>query len=844
MGRSHEFILVLKFAVLAASILLTAGCGGGSATGSPDPLVQDYGIAYVRRPVPATDTADLREPSTFSPGAVLYYRDLASPNARERDVSSRAIGDKGDVKDVEISFDGTKLLFAMRLPEIPGADPADQPTWNLWEYDIQNDQLHRVMTDDIKAEAGQDIAPHYLPDGRIIFSSTRQTRSKAVLLDENKPQFSALDENRNEYALNLHVLEPVTQDIHQVTFNQSHDVDAVVLQSGEVAFSRWDHMGSRNAIHLYKMNPDGTGLQLWYGAQSHNTGTNGATVQFSHPRETEEGQITSILVPFSGAQQGGDVVEIDTANYVENTQPVAANSGILSGPAQTSLSNGQAHSDATPSPGGRFNSFVPLWDGTGRALVSWTPCRLLENTTIVPCTPARLADPSAREAPPIYSVYLFNRRNGTQMPIFAPQEGVMYTDVAAAQPRPLPVVISDKQAVINPVSTDDLDAGLAAEGVGILDIRSVYDLDGVYNGMSSGKPDIGTMADPKETTADQRPARFLRIVKAVSIPDRTFADVTGSLIGVSTGQLMREIVGYAPIEPDGSIRIKVPADVALALSIVDAEGRRVSPRHQSWLSVRPGETRVCNGCHAPSSGLSHGRRDAFTAVYAGAPFNGYQFPHTVSTIFADAGETMAEARTRIDATALNPSMDEIYDDVWTDATAAGRLPDTSFAYRYADLATTAPTSSQCLTAWNGVCRSVINYEQHIQPLWERDRGANSCLNCHSGATPAAELNLTSTASEGGRFDSYNELFIADTVPELDAMGNPVLVDDGNGNLVPKMITILPTMSTAGAIASNAFFSKFEAGGSHEGILDAAELRLLREWLDIGGQYFNNPFDMP
>ena len=46
------------------------------------------------------------------------------------------------------------------------------------------------------------------------------------------------------------------------------------------------------------------------------------------------------------------------------------------------------------------------------------------------------------------------------------------------------------------------------------------------------------------------------------------------------------------------------------------------------------------------------------------------------------------------------------------------------------------------------------------------------------------------------------------------------------------------------IASVAFFAPFGPGGSHEGWLSPAELRLLSEWTDIGAQYFNNPFDAP
>ena len=45
---------------------------------------------------------------------------------------------------------------------------------------------------------------------------------------------------------------------------------------------------------------------------------------------------------------------------------------------------------------------------------------------------------------------------------------------------------------------------------------------------------------------------------------------------------------------------------------------------------------------------------------------------------------------------------------------------------------------------------------------------------------------------------------------------------------------------AGAPPSNS--ARRWAGGSHAGYLSPAELRLLAEWLDIGAQYFNNPFD--
>ena len=49
---------------------------------------------------------------------------------------------------------------------------------------------------------------------------------------------------------------------------------------------------------------------------------------------------------------------------------------------------------------------------------------------------------------------------------------------------------------------------------------------------------------------------------------------------------------------------------------------------------------------------------------------------------------------------------------------------------------------------------------------------------------------------------------------------------------------------ANGALSAASLGRFAAGSgsTHAGYMSPAELRLLSEWLDIGAQYFNNPFD--
>ena len=860
--------------ILPIAALALAGCatghdgdvniGGGQ---SPDPVVLDIPIAYVRSPLPADLTElediDVRELETFNAGADVWLRDRAAPDVPEINVTERVTGGLWDVRDVDASYDGTKLVFAMRMPLIPGALDSEQPTWNIWEYDRTTNELRRVIASDIVAEEGHDVAPHYLPDGRIVFSSTRQRQSRAVLIDEGKPQFAAQDEDQNEHAFVLHVMNEDGSGIRQISFNQSHDLDPDVLDDGRIVFSRWEN-ASGSSIHLYTVNPDGSGLELLYGANSHATGTGGvptapavagaAEVQFLQPRPMEDGSVVALIKPFQGTEQGGDVVTIDAAAFVENEQPDLDNQG-LAGPGQLRLSVSDVRTDPGLSPGGRYSSVFPLRDGTGRILSTWTMCRLNDDGgRTLPCTAENLADATLTPAPPLYGVWLYDPRDGTQRPVLQPVEGIRYTEVVSLAPRsPLPAVIIDA------VPGVDYDPVLAAENVGILNIRSVYDFDGA----DFAPGGYASLIDPVQTTADERPARFVRIEKAVGIPDDEVRDFRGSAFGAADGLGMREILGYAPVEPDGSVQIKVPAGVPFGIGILDVDGRRTSPRHLSWLQLRAGEVRTCNGCHIPANAqpgglpaVSHGRANLFVAVNTGAATTGLPFPNSNPAIFAQQGETMAEARARIscqtDCAALLPSVDVRYEDVWTDPVASNRAPDAPFSYRYADLVTPVPTTPACQSSWNGNCRITIHYPDHIHPLWSVPRLVldnlgnvvqdHTCTRCHSpvdamGAVrvPAGQLDLSGGASpdEADHLVSYRELLFPDNAQAVNM-----------GALQDLAVEVEPSMTAAGATDSAAFFGRFDAGGTHAAWLTTAELRLIAEWLDIGGQYYNDPFAAP
>ena len=55
-------------------------------------------------------------------------------------------------------------------------------------------------------------------------------------------------------------------------------------------------------------------------------------------------------------------------------------------------------------------------------------------------------------------------------------------------------------------------------------------------------------------------------------------------------------LGTVPLSPDGSFFVEVPADTPIAFQMLDGEGRP-QLNEMSWIFVRPGETRSCIGCH-------------------------------------------------------------------------------------------------------------------------------------------------------------------------------------------------------------------------------------------------------
>jgi hypothetical protein len=862
-----------------AAALAMVGCGSGDSSSGSEvaaSVVRDVPLAYVKR----VNTLGMNptDGAPSAPGGDLMVREKSSPSAPEHNLTAKFTQGKGDASDPEVSYDGKKIIFSMRCPSSNtstiGGVPACTGRWNIWEYDMSEGGLTRGRFKRLTASTeDDDVDPAYLPAGRgVVFSSNRQTKSKTLQAVGVQPYF-ALDEYERERVLNLHTMNAAGGAIEQISFNQSHDRNPVVRPNGDIMFSRWEHVGPRNRFAIFRTKPDGTDMFVLYGAQSPGN-------SFLHPRDMDpkgkyKGFVSSSLMSLSGTQEGGALMFIDAANYSEQNTP--ANSAVPTQGGQSEVTEKLLNMGRGLSLFGRISTPYPLWDGSNRVLLSYRPCEVTRDGVVVPCATLSAAeierlndrertmevvaaDSLQDNVPPSYAVYMFDPGPQTWLIVAAPPPGFMYTDPVSIEPRPEP----------NATDPTSVDPALAAQGLALIEVRSVYDTDGLNRmgegmltavdlppgcsvGIAKTRPsdaldtraevaDLVRMKDPADSAYGCAPARFVRATRAVAPPSSTMG--LRSAIGETEFE-QQQILGYAPVEPDGSFKLQVPADVPLALAIVDAKGRGIQT-HLNWIQVRPGERRTCDGCHSPRRG---------GAINSGAVVNA--LPAALKPGMSSAhlpGETMAALRTRLDATQLRLKPDMEFTDVWADTSQPGVTARAPIVARYAgnanpadDLATPAPV--------NGL----INYPQHIQPIWSRDRGVNTCTGCHADS---AKLDLRGTVAGSGRLISYEELMLGD--PLIDpTTGQPqTRLEEG----VPMVVRGAPLVETMAGNATGLarssrlteimFGETLKAPGeartthpsppasapNHALLLNAAEKRLIVEWMDLGGQYYNNPFD--
>jgi len=147
--------------------------------------------------------------------------------------------DKGFIWDVDVSWDGRKILFTYKVNN-------DSP-FHLWEMDADGSNP-RQLTDG----RYHDFNGIYYPDGRIVFASSR---------------VESYSYCQNFLASALYVCKANGSDIRRIDFTTLCSMKPSVMDDGSILFTRWEY-NDKNIFMwqgLWTILPDGRQLQLYYG---------------------------------------------------------------------------------------------------------------------------------------------------------------------------------------------------------------------------------------------------------------------------------------------------------------------------------------------------------------------------------------------------------------------------------------------------------------------------------------------------------------------------------------------------------------------------------------------------
>ena len=190
------------------------------------------------------------------PGRSLETRDLIAGRLPE-----------GSCLEPRLSYDGMRVLFAFvkcgREPPAPASLEVNECGgedlyFHLYELDLNNsakDGLRQLTSgpyDDMMAE--------YLPDGDIVFCSTRRRGYSRCF----GAQFSKRWDN-----FTLHRAHGDGSNIRTLSYNDVGEWFPSVSSSGEILFARWDYIDRDAVTHqnLWSCRPDGTNpMAVWGNA--------------------------------------------------------------------------------------------------------------------------------------------------------------------------------------------------------------------------------------------------------------------------------------------------------------------------------------------------------------------------------------------------------------------------------------------------------------------------------------------------------------------------------------------------------------------------------------------------
>jgi hypothetical protein len=496
-----------------------------------DPAVDFGKVLLIDNPFPnnsfghnAHESGHRNQYGTTNAGGRLVVLEGLHPGAALREL---APGFDGAFWRPDLSFDGQRVVFCFW--------PKEGPSYNLYEVGADGQGLRR-LTD----SPYDDLDPIYLPDGKILFSTTRANTYIRCLPSSRAFVMARCDANG--------------KNIYLLSQGNEPDYTTSLMPDGRVLYTRWEYTERPlwRIQSLWTARPDGTGHTAYWGNRS------------SYPDMLWEAR----------AIPGTDLVMCTCVGHHSVFNGCLAIIDIKEGRNHPYGIRKVTSDLAWPEVGDSRNprdkqSYSPRYKRTGAYNAYMTPYPLSPHLFLVSARTGRSTGGNSLNADPEvsrYGLYLMDM-DGNKELIYRGRYNAWYGQPLRARTRP--PVLADMVAWAKPGEQ-------AQHG-------TFYSSD-IYQGAAG---------------LERGSAKWLRVLqmdpKVYSFGYKSLRH-SGPAVSILQEDGVKRILGTTPVEPDGSVFFQVPPTKALHFQLLDEHGRCIQIM-RSFTGVMPGENRGCVGCH-------------------------------------------------------------------------------------------------------------------------------------------------------------------------------------------------------------------------------------------------------
>ena len=455
----------------------------------------------------------------------------------------------GDIIRPDISYDGTRVLFShcrhyadlwKKEDKLDKATIPEDAFYHLYEMNLDGTGLRRVTRGKY-----DDFDGRYLPDGRIVFLSTRRGQfiqcglesAQSTVATEDLPD-SFVRCGGNAYrpvsVHTLHVMDADGQNMHTISPFESFEWNPSVTWDGRILYARWDYVDRHRMWHmgLWSTLPNGMSARGVFGNFT------AGPYSFLEARSIPQSQKIIFTASAHHSHAGGSLVLLDTRKGVDGRPPMTR---------------------LTP------EVAFPEIEGWSNCYFA-NPYPLAEQHYVATFSPVRLARHAfAKDGSPVpgpinsLGVYLFDSFGNLNL---------LYRDPNISSMCPLPIRPRRRPAMV--ASDVAWDAGVQEGRVLLADI---------YRG------------DLREL-----PKGSVRKLRIVGVPPKLDPRMNYPSLGVTRDDPGKFVLGTVPVEADGSAFFRVPAGVPFFVQALDDREMALQTM-RSLTYVQPGQTYSCVGCH-------------------------------------------------------------------------------------------------------------------------------------------------------------------------------------------------------------------------------------------------------